>query len=290
VNDTFWFRHELVKSCVEQGLNASERKQYHSALAAFFQDKFDFCIDSGEAVEYVIGLGCAPHHHLAGNHKQSVRHNLSFGKFCFSTGALDTAEKCFLRAVDDADALKDYDSMMAAKSWLAEVYRIWGRMEDSYNTNQETLEYYRSKKDHKTEALILRNLALIEQNRGEYEKAEKLNTESLEIAKKVGDLAGISAPLYNLAYIQHKRRNYDEAEKLYIKSLEIANKVGDQRGMAWASSQLGFLYEELGKYSIALQYYSKGATLFEKIGDKSHAAMAKEDVKKVQTELDKKKR
>lgn len=241
LNDTFWFRHELTKSCFEMELTSLEREKYHLAAASLFQEKYDSSVESGKKVDFTVGLGCAYHFHHAGVNEKSLEHNMEFADFCWSIGALDTAESCYLSAIDDAEVLKDENSKMVTKGNLARVYMVWGRVNDALKTHQELLQYFKDKKDHRNEAQALHLLAVIEQAKG----------------------------------------NYDEAEKLYRESLEIAEKLGDRRGIAISYGQLGRVYEDMGKLDTATEHFKKALSVFERIGDASNATRAKRCLERV---------
>ncbi|KAF5434079.1 putative ATPase, AAA+ ATPase superfamily [Candidatus Methanophagaceae archaeon] len=103
-----WFKHELMQEYVrDENLGDELRKIYHEYAAIFFEERYKIAIEKREKVDFVIGLGCAYHFHHAGLHKQSYSHNVALAIFSFDTGSLDTAETCYLRAIEDAKELGD---------------------------------------------------------------------------------------------------------------------------------------------------------------------------------------
>jgi len=310
--ETFWFRHELIRFCVEQDLTEPEKRRYHEAVALFFQQKYDDAMKANEKVDFNVGLGCAYHLHFAGKHNESFKHNLQFASFCFNTGSLDVAEDCYLRTMEDAEALGDEGSKMAAKGNLANVYYIWGRMDEAFKTHSQLLEYFRKKDDKTDEAVALYQLAVIKQDRGnykravelyhqslninkklgnqegiaeslnqlalihflksEYGEAEKLFKQSLEILKTFGKQSSIAVSLYNLANIEQVRGNYGDAEKLYKKSLEIYQRLRNLRGMAESLHQLANIERVRGDYEKAIELYRQSLNITKRLGDQDGIA------------------
>jgi len=72
------------------------------------------------------------------------------------------------------------------------------------------------------EAMVLGNLGLIYETRGELDKAEEMHKKSLEIEKKLGRLEGMAAQYGNLGVIYYTRGKLAQAEEMHRKSLEIA--------------------------------------------------------------------
>jgi len=177
-NDTFWFGHELIRFCIKQVLTKPEREKYHEAAAQLFQYKYEEALKAKKKVDFDVRLGCAYHWHFAGKHEESLQHNVQFADFCFDTGSLDVAEDCYLRAIEDAEALGNKDLKMAAKGNLANVYYVWGRIDEAFKVHGEVLEYYRKKGDKPNEAVALHQLAMIHEVRGDYDEAERLTSKA----------------------------------------------------------------------------------------------------------------
>lgn len=283
-DSTFWFRHELIRFCIEQSLTESEKNKFMEAVGQFFEQKCDRAKRTSEKVDLDTGLRCAYHLHFAGKHMESLNYNLQFAALCSRTGLLDLAEDCYRRAIKDAKALNNEDSEMVAKGNLANVYYTWRRPDEASRTLVEILEYSRKKGDKTKEGYLLHNLAMIEQGKGNFDEAIKLYNQSLDIKQKLGSQRGIAASLHQLAVIKLCMGDYNEAVKLFNKSLNIKQKLGDQRGIALSYGQLGRLYENLNKTTKAANYYIKALNTFQKIGDKPNIAKAKNHFDRVVTQ------
>ena len=96
-----------------------------------------------------------------------------------------------------------------------------------------------AKKSSAEQAMVLGNLGLIYQARGELDKAEEMHKKSLEIDEKLDRLEGMVNSYGNLGLIYEMRGELDKAEEIHKKSIDIAEKLGWLEGMAETVRQLG---------------------------------------------------
>jgi tetratricopeptide (TPR) repeat protein len=269
LNNTFWFRHELVKSCIEGMLGPNEKQEYNSLAARFFEKKYNDRVEANVRIDFDVALGCAYHFHHAKENKKSLKHNLQVANFCYTVGAMDIAEECYLNALEDAEILQDEDSKMVAKGNLGNVYRIWGRIDDAIEASTELLEYSIKKSDFQKEATALFNLAIIEYGKGNYAKASELCDRSLDIYKKHEDQGGISKNLHVMAIFEQRKGNYEKATALLNQSLEINKGLEDQRGISYALHQLATIYQSCDNYEEAIKLHNEAMKIDVSLGDQS---------------------
>ena len=116
-----------------------------------------------------------------------------------------------MRAIEDAKKLGIEKDIAIQRGNLANVYKIWGRLDAALATHQELWDYFRGKGDRGNEAVSLHQIGMIHYSKGEYNEAlEKYNT-SLEIKEELGDRAGIAMTLGQLGRVKLKQKNYYEA-------------------------------------------------------------------------------
>ena len=90
-------------------------------------------------------------------------------------GDLDIAERCYKRAIAEAEYLGHIkDSMDCLFYMTKNVYNIWARYEESLSNYQSLLEYYDSANDSCKRSASLNNIALIHSKKGEYDQALSL--------------------------------------------------------------------------------------------------------------------
>ena len=229
--DTFWFRHDLIKPCIESRLSNSERIKYNSEAAELFESNLKANQVSLKS-RLPLLLKCAYHFHMCHLYEKSLDYNYEAADFSRNIGALDVAENCYLRIIDAATQLNKEKYVTHAKFSLAEIYEIWGRLDDARSLNMEILKTCIENHNKLAEARALRNIAMIEQDQGNISEARKLYNESLENYQELGEKQGIAQTLNNIAMIEYSQDNVVEAKRLYNESLRINQELGNKKGLA----------------------------------------------------------
>ena len=257
-DSTFWFRHELVKSCIENMLGPKEKEEYHLIAARFFEETFKEDNKAHRKIPLEVGLGCAYHFHNAKDYEKSLTYNLSLGQFGLNRGIWDIAGKSFQTAIDDAENLNDENHKMGATGGLAWVYKSLERPDVATRLYTKILDYSRKNKNPKEESYTLHRLAMIEQDNWNYDEATKLYKQSLEIKEKIGDEKQISPTLFQLGRIEQDKGNYEKAVELYERSLRIDKKFKDRRGISYSLHQIANVCQIQGNYKKAIRLHNEG--------------------------------
>ena len=85
-----------------------------------------------EIEDYNLRIRYAYHLYKAGIHDKSYQNNKSLAEFACQIGDLDLAERCFLRAIDDADAMgHSTDKLKSVFQLATKVHIVWGRYEEA---------------------------------------------------------------------------------------------------------------------------------------------------------------
>jgi len=285
-----WFRHGLVKKCFEDDLDDEERRTYHERAAKFFeslmeekegeklnrQNNDNMSIEEeGREERYSIAISCAYHLHMAGGkyHEKSFTYNKGLADYASKIGDLNIAERCYKRAIADAEYLgKVKDNMDCLYYMTTNVYDVWARYEESLSNYQSLLKYYISANDSRMRAALLNNIAMMDGKKGEYEQALKLYNQSLEISRQFGHSQIIANTLNNIAMIQNDKGEYEQALKLYNQSLEITRGMGDEQGLAYTLNNIADIHRKKGEYEQALKLYNQSLEIKRQIGDKQGVA------------------
>jgi tetratricopeptide (TPR) repeat protein/energy-coupling factor transporter ATP-binding protein EcfA2 len=122
------------------------------------------------------------------------------------------------------------------------------------------------KKGSEEEAMVLGNLGLIYQTKGELDKAEEMFLKIVEIHKRLGSQEGLANDYGNLGLIYRMRGELDKAEEMHKKSLEIAEKLGLQEIMASDYGNLGLIYQKRGQFDKSEEMHLKALEMNEKLG------------------------
>ncbi|MET3351090.1 UNVERIFIED_ORG: DNA-binding CsgD family transcriptional regulator [Arthrobacter sp. UYEF1] len=98
---TYWFHHPIIAEALEQGLDAGERRRWHSAFAAFYERQFDD--DTPPEAGVVVSL--ADHYYAAGRTADAYRWSLTAAGLASANGALSDAVRLLRRSLHLRDAL-----------------------------------------------------------------------------------------------------------------------------------------------------------------------------------------
>jgi tetratricopeptide (TPR) repeat protein len=114
-------------------------------------------------------------------HEKSFTHNKELVEYASKIGDLDIAERCYKRAIAEAEYLGHIKDRMDCLFYMTKnVCDIWARYEESRSNYKSLLEYYDNANDSHLRSAVLNSIAIIHDNKGEYEQALKLYNQSLE--------------------------------------------------------------------------------------------------------------
>jgi len=141
-------------------------------------------------------------------------------------GDLDLAEKCYQRAIIDAQVLDEIDKKMKCILELSRnVYMIWdGRNHEAKNNYDSILEYSTNAKNHDLQVLVLSELAnYYDVTENNYDKSSRFFDECLAIlkGKQPKNLSAIAAINYQIASILKKQEKCEIALDKYMTSLNL---------------------------------------------------------------------
>jgi tetratricopeptide (TPR) repeat protein/CHAT domain-containing protein len=123
------------------------------------------------------------------------------------------------------------------------------------------------KLDGREAAVILHNIGVLFENRGNYDEALDHHQRSLKIVEDLGDMAEIARSLHQIGNLHYLRGNYDAALDHYQRSLRILEELDDVGAAAKSLHQIGMLYQARGNYDAALNHYERSLKILEELGD-----------------------
>ncbi len=108
------------------------------------------------------------------------------------------------------------------------VYSLIGtnRLNDAETVLGEALELAKEINSEKSTAVILSNLGIVYQIRGDIDKAEEMHCKSLEINERLGRSEGMANSYGNLGNVYLKRGDKTKVRQYWLKALELYKKVG----------------------------------------------------------------
>ena len=194
-------------------------------------------------------------------------YNLSIGDY---SNAIDHAERAFL---DAGYELAHSDlGFFSRVVWSTALLRL-GRVAESMQRAQVTLEHTRRHDNRKEESRTLSMLGLIALEQNDPMGAKKYLVEALEIAHEINDLGLESRVLNNLALAEGSvNGNFVLARHYYEQSYKIGREIGDAGVEGMALVNLGFAAGMQGDFLSAQSYHEQALYLAREIGNRTNEA------------------
>ena len=251
-----WFRHELIQRCIEDGLDGELKKKYHEDAAKFYSRHFEKDIKSGN-LSNDIAVGFAYHLHKSGLHEKSYIHNKDLAIRASYVGDLDLAERCYSRAIDDAEQLGSIGEMMECFLDLTHnVYITWGRYQEAYGNYLDLLKFFQE--DSEQHVLVLNYVAQLHYIRKQYDEALKTYETGLSIIynlknqNKFKNQTLEAEIAHGAGMVYYDKKEYDKASVFFRESLGIAKTLGNKLGVLSSSCHIANIYRSRRNYEDAL--------------------------------------
>jgi tetratricopeptide (TPR) repeat protein len=245
---SFWFRHDLVRKCLENSLTEEYRENLHRSAAKFFLDLFNEGEKLGN-VKNAVFIGCAYHLHQAGESmkEKCIQFNKDLAKRASSIGDLDLAERCYKRIIDDSEEVKD--TLDAYLELAHDIYIVWGRYDDAYAVYQELLKYSPSNQS----AQILSYMAQIHYIKREYEIAMECYDKSFSLAEATANQTLLGEILHDKAIIKYDMKMFDESLNYFNDCKEIFKRIENKIGEISCSSHIANIYRIQKEYDKSIE-------------------------------------
>lgn len=138
----------------------------------------------------------------------------------------------------------------------------------------EALEIFTAEAHTHGEALVLRDMAIVDRLRGDYGAMSARYGASLAKMRAVGDVIGEASILSSLAKFHIDEGDLDEAGSLLSTARELCRRVNFRRGEAHVSFRLAELYRKTGQPALARQALSDVLRTVRETGDRPGEAHA----------------
>lgn len=176
-----------------------------------------------------------------------------------------------LLAFQRAETLsKTTNELAVTYNWLGLTYTNLNDLDRAELYDQRALKAFRELGNKQSEAVMLNNLAMIADGRGDTERALKLYREALAMQPKSEQ----ATTLNNIALIHHTRKEYKQALKLFRQAIEIGRNNGDTHSTAKSQINLGSSLHGDKQYTAAEKELLAGLNSIRLVGDKSWEASA----------------
>ena len=244
----FWFRHDLVRKCLENSLTDEYKENLHKYATKFFLDLFNEGQKLGN-VKNAVFIGCAYHLHAAGEpmKEKCIQFNKDLAQRASSIGDLDLAERCYERIIDDSTEEKDiFDAYLELAH---DIYIVWGRYDEAYAIYEKLLEHNSSYQS----AQIFSYMAQIHYIKREYEIAMEYYDKSFSLAKDTANQALLGEILHGKAIIKYDEKRFDESINYFNESKEIFKRIENKIGEISSSSRIANIYRIQKEYDKSIE-------------------------------------
>lgn len=182
------------------------------------------------------------------------------------TGDFGKAQQLGRDAVKIAEEIDDPKILAEATIRLGLAYWVGGKLDQAADMYRKVADM--DGDDKRRSALALNNLAVIEQDRGNFINAEKLTKEALEIVRSLGDRRNEGYASGNLANISKIFGKLTRAEELYLHADLIFERLDDRHAHFYSVGNLGDIDLMRGEMSSAEQRFKVVAAFAEEVDDK----------------------
>src|SRR5215204_2552389 len=211
-----------------------------------------------------VAIATGYHLHRAGRHSESYEHNSALAEFAQNIGNLDLAERCYRRALKDAEKLNLSDHKIVSMVNLSHnVLIIWGRLDEALK-NYETI-LAANKDENNLLRIVYYDLSQIYYIRGNYGRALDLLNKSLTIVRSIGDIKGTSRVLEALSNVYYTKGDYGRALDLLNENLSIARSIGDLEGIAGALLNIANIFAIQFEVETALRLANESHSIYQQL-------------------------
>ena len=153
------------------------------------------------------------------------------------TGDVVKAQELGRTAVELSEVINDSSILAEARIRLGLAYWAGGKLDEAADVYLKAAES--DKDDKRRSALARNNLAVIEQDRGNFVKAEAQTIEALEIFRSLGDKRNEAYASGNLANICRIFGKLTKAEELFLHADLIFERLDDRHAHFYTVGNLG---------------------------------------------------
>jgi tetratricopeptide (TPR) repeat protein len=259
--DRGWFRHELIKKCIEEYQLSNEMKEYYHGKLSDYCEQFSLYpnVKTYDHTTFKVHIEYAYHLHSAGRYKKSFIQNMNLGRLVELAGSLDLAERSYKRSIFAGSKIKNPSKIKLADCYssLGDVYIVWGRLSEAESNYLISLDYYSDIKHESKMAVTLNKIGIAYDHRGEHHEALKVYQQALKISRQLNQKHNISSILTNIGIIYDKNGNYSEALRAYNEALKISRRLNDKSSIVNLLNNIGVILGATGQADNALKKFNE---------------------------------
>jgi tetratricopeptide (TPR) repeat protein len=176
-------------------------------------------------------------------------------------GNLADAMRKFKEALDIRQEIGDKRGAAMVLADLAAVQDVQGRSDEALSTYQQALKNAKEADDKRTVGMVLSNMGAYYLDRGRYDEALASLKAALPIQRDLGDDERQALCLSNIGTTYYAKGEYEEARTYLERALEIREKSKIAAAISLTLSNLGGVSTVLGDYDRAQKQYVRAVEL-----------------------------
>ena len=187
---------------------------------------------------------------------------------------LQQSREILVEAIDTLNQIDAHTDLAVVLFNLAVLEDIEGDYQSAKEHLQISLATYQEINDEFGMAWVKDWLGVVAYRLGDYNEAKQLLQSSLDFRRKIGDRFGLAIVLAWLGKVNHLTSNFEESRHLLHESVELQIQQNSQWGIARALTDLGDVVCKQGDFVEAEQYISESIAMLRDLGDQYQLARA----------------
>jgi len=193
---------------------------------------------------------------------------LSLGQFLSARGYVNEYQRWLGQALEATEKTGDVSTRAVLLHNLAVQFQQRGDLDSALGLYEQSLALEKATIDLDAESATLTNIGTIYRSRGDFKGAIGYYEQALLISRQTSDRLGEANILGSLGVIYADLGEYHQANAFYEQALVISREMGHRRGEANALGNLGTSYAGLGEYLPAIAYYKQALMISRDVGDR----------------------
>jgi tetratricopeptide (TPR) repeat protein len=194
-----------------------------------------------------------------------IRASNAIGNTYVAVGSLDTAERIFLGAREQARS-SDASLLFTTTLNLGELYLARGDAQKALQVFQEAVALPEGSRTPAQDALLAHDLGTAWKNLGDSEKALQFFAESLKINLAGSLLQEAASDYYMIASVHSRDGRYEEALKSAQAALALDKQIESSTAIAKDLYALGLIAVKQGDQAAAYDYFQRSYLVYTTLG------------------------
>lgn len=256
------FSHDKLREALLHGLNETERRAAHRAVALALECAYPD--DPSRA------LALVEHWRQAKDDEREAHYAPTAVEQLLAVSNLREAVSLAQRALT---LVSDAAGKARLLARLGEAEHSLGNLDEARRSLEESLGLAQTAGDERTVIRTLSDLGSIHARQGNYDLAQTHFRDSLALAQSKGHQRAIASNLEHLGDVAARQGSYDQARDYYSRGLAINRDIDNKLGIAGCLSGLAWVASGQSEHATAITYYTQSLALARELGDRRSIAV-----------------